>query len=237
VSEKSELVCPVDEACPTAGLGAAVETCRLARSLEIGKIVAPRSAVVVPGGSENYLPEMGLPEMVALRDGDVVDIRAVSLGDGELLRRMFSRLSRGSIYRRFHIPYPSVPQWAVALFMGVHGPQGEYLVSVAGNEIVGHAMYTRSEDGRTADIGIVIEDEWQRRGIGKLLLSRLAAAAIRQHIETFTGVVLGENRPMMSLISAVFTEVRSTIRGGQYEIYAPLVGFHTPRDPYPRLLH
>ena len=228
--EKSELVRPVDEACPTAGLGAAAETCRLARLLEIGKIAAPRSAVVVPGGPENYLPEMGLPEMVALRDGDVVDIRALSLGDEELLRRMFSRLSRESIYRRFHMPYASVPGWAVALFMGVHEPEGEYVVAAAGNKIVGHAMYTRVEDGRTADIGIVIEDEWQRRGIGKLLLSRLAAAAMRQRIEAFTGVVLGENRPMMSLISAVFTEVRSTIRGGQYEIYAPLVGFDAPQD-------
>jgi GNAT superfamily N-acetyltransferase len=161
-------------------------------------------------------------EAVELREGYVVGIRAVSLRDGELLRRMFSRLSRESIYQRFHIPYPSVPEWAVALFMGVHESQGKYLVAVAGNEMVGHAMYTRSEDGRPADIGIIVEDEWQHRGIGKLLLSKLAAAARRRCIETFTGVVLAENRPMMRLVTAVFTGVRSTGWGGQYEIYAPL---------------
>jgi len=49
-------------------------------------------------------------------------------------------------------------------------------------------MYTRSEDGRSADIGIIVEDEWQRRGIGKLLLSKLTAAARRQRMEAFTGV-------------------------------------------------
>jgi GNAT superfamily N-acetyltransferase len=232
VSENAELTRPVDEAGPTAGPGATVEAGRLDRSLEMGKSVAPRSAAAVPGGSEN-----GLPEVVALRDGYIVGIRAVSLGDGKLLRRMFSRLSRESIYWRFHMPYPSVPEWAVALFTSVDEAQGKYLVVVAGNEIVGHAMYARSEDGRSADIGILVEDEWQRRGIGKLLLSRLAAAARRPRIEAFTGVVLGENRPMMRLLAAVFTGIRSTLRGGQYEIYAPLSGFDTAQDPYLRLLH
>ena len=232
MSENAELTRPVDEAGSTAGSGATVEAGRLDRSLEMGKSVAPRSAAAIPGGSEN-----GLPEVVALRDGYIVGIRAVSLGDGKLLRRMFSRLSRESIYWRFHMPYPSVPEWAVALFTSVDEAQGKYLVAVAGNEIVGYAMYARSEDGRSADIGILVEDEWQRRGIGKLLLSRLAAAARRRRIEAFTGVVLGENRPMMRLLAAVFTGIRSTLRGGQYEIYAPLSGFDTAQDPYLRLLH
>lgn len=198
-----------------------METSRLTHLLEMEKSVASRSAAVVPGGSED-----GLPKVIALREGYVVGIRAVSLEDGELLRRMFSRLSIESIYRRFHMPYPSVPEWAVALFMGEHESQGKYLVAAAENEIVGHAMYTTSsEDGRSADIGIIVEDEWQRRGIGKLLLLKLAVAARRRRIEAFTGVVLAENRAMMRLITAVFTGVRSTVRGGQYEIYAPLAGF------------
>lgn len=222
-----EVYPPGGRGLPNAGLGAMAVIGRLAHSLEMKKRGSPSSAVAVPGESGN-----GLPEVLSLRDGDVVDIRAATPGDEELLRRMFSRLSRESIYRRFHMPYPSVPQWAVALFMGLHGPEGEYVVAVAGNKIVGHAMYTRSEDGRTADIGVVVEDQWQRRGIGRLLLSRLVAAAKRRRIEAFTGVVLGENRPMMRLISAVFTGVRSTVRGGQYEIYAPLVGFDTPQDEH-----
>ncbi len=119
MSENAELTRPVDEAGPTAGPGATVETGRLLRSLEMGKRVAPRSAAAVLGGSDN-----GLPEVVALPDGYIVGIRAVSLGDGKLLRRMFSRLSRESIYWRFHMPYPSVPERAVALFTSVDEAQG-----------------------------------------------------------------------------------------------------------------
>jgi len=193
---------------------------------------APRSATAVPGESEN-----GLPEVVALREGYVVGIQAVSLEDRELFAGCFSDSPGRASTRDFTLPYPGFRDWRVALFIGSHEPQGKYLVAVVGNNIVGHAMYTRSEDGRSADIGIIVEDEWQRRGIGKLLLSKLAAAVRRQRIEAFTGVVLGENRATMRLVTAVFTEVRSTVRGGQYEIYAPLAGFDTPQDPYLRFPH
>jgi GNAT superfamily N-acetyltransferase len=220
VSENSELTHPVNEAYPTAGPGVTMETGRLDRSPEMEKSVAPRSPAAVPRRSEN-----SLPEVVASREGHAVVVRTVSLGDEELLRRMFTRLSRETIYRRFHMPFPSVPEWAVALFMGVHEPEGKYIVAAARNKIVGHAMYASLEDHRTADIGIIVEDEWQRRGVGKLLLSKLAAAARRQRIEAFTAVVLGQNRPMMSLLTTVFTGVRFIVSGGQYEIYAPLVGF------------
>ncbi len=128
MSVNAELTHPVDKAGPTAGPGATVETGKLNRSLEMGKSGAPHSAATVPGGSEN-----GLLKVAASPDGYVVGIRAVLLGDGKLLRQMFSRLSKESIYRRFHLPYPSVPEWAVALFTGVDETQGKYLVAVAGN--------------------------------------------------------------------------------------------------------
>jgi len=39
-----------------------------------------------------------------------VCIRAVSSGDEEGLRGMLSRLSKKTIYQRFHMPYPRVPE-------------------------------------------------------------------------------------------------------------------------------
>jgi GNAT superfamily N-acetyltransferase len=168
----------------------------------------------------------------AVTPGGALTIRDISSGDADRLRRMFSRLSPETIYRRFHSPFPRVPEWALALLAGVDHDK-ESLVAVVGEEIVGHAMYVRSEN--EAEIGIVVEDAWQRKGIGKLLLIRLALAARRRRIEAFTGVVLGQNRPMMLLLAAVFTGVKSTIRGGQYEIYAPLPGLETVRDPAPSI--
>jgi len=148
-------------------------------------------------------------------------IRAVSAGDKEALRRMFCRLSARSIYRRFHTPYPSVPGWMLDLMIDVDHSDRESLVAVAGGEIVGHAMYVR-ENGGEAEVAVVVEDRWQSKGVGKLLLSDLAREANRRGLGTFTGLALGENRRVLDLISAVFAEVGYTIRDGLYDIRMPL---------------
>ena len=157
---------------------------------------------------------------------EALTIRAISSGDSERLRRMFSRLSPETIYRRFHCPFPSVPEWALTLLADVDHSK-ESLVALVGEEIVGHAMYVRSENGNEAEIGIFVEDAWQRKGIGKLLLLRLATTARSRDIGTFTGVVLGENHPMMLLLAALFRGVRSSVRSGCYEIRAPLPAIET----------
>ncbi len=148
-------------------------------------------------------------------------VRAISPGDEGRLRGMFSRLSSGTIYRRFHAPYPRVPEWVLALFVEA-SRGGESLVALAGGEIVGHGMYVRSGDGRAAEIAVLVEDSWQSRGIGKLLLHELAGGARIRGIETFTGEVLGENRRMIGLFEAAFAEVEYTIRDGSYHVRVPL---------------
>ena len=132
---------------------------------------------------------------LVLSDGPAVCVRSVSSGDVERLRRMFSRSSPGTIYRRFHSPYPRVPGWALERLgnLGnVDHRDAEFLVATVGDEVVGHAMYVRAGDGREAEAAIVVEDGWQSRGIGKLLLSRLAAEARWRGIEVFVCVTLAE---------------------------------------------
>ena len=51
---------------------------------------------------------------------------------------------------------------------------GGSLVAVAGGEIVGHAMYARENGDDEAEVAVVVEDRWQSRGVGKLLLAGLA---------------------------------------------------------------
>lgn len=141
--------------------------------------------------------------------------------DKETLRAMFSRLSEKSICHRFHMPYPSVPEWVAAHLSKADRPGEGSLVAVVGNEIVGHAMYVR-EGRNEAEFAVVVEDGWQSRGVGKLFLFRLAAHARSRGIETFTATVLGENRRMMGLLEATFADVRRVAGGGAYEVRVPL---------------
>ncbi len=134
---------------------------------------------------------------------------------------MFSRVSPETIYLRFHIPYPDLPERALALMLDVDHPDKESLVAVAEEEIVGHAMYVRVGDGGEAEVAIIVEDGWQSKGVGKSLLFELAKRAKLRGIATFTAEVLGENRRMLGL-AAMFAGTGYTIRGGLYHVRMPL---------------
>jgi GNAT superfamily N-acetyltransferase len=154
-------------------------------------------------------------------DETQVYFRIATGHDREKLRGMFSRSSPETIYRRFHMPYPEVPEWMVAMMVGADHHEKESLVAVAEEKIVGHAMYVRLENDGEAEMAIVVEDGWQSKGIGKSLLSMLAERAKRRDIEAFTAEVLKTNRRMLGL-AATFPGTRRTMGDGTYHVRMPL---------------
>jgi hypothetical protein len=58
--------------------------------------------------------------------------------------------------------------------------------------------------------------------VGKLLLRRLAEEAKRRSIETFSGLVLVENRRMLGLIESVFSGATYTIEDDAYHVVVAL---------------
>jgi GNAT superfamily N-acetyltransferase len=170
--------------------------------------------------------EVEVRKGIASSDDPEVLIRPVSPGDQDELREMLSRLSRETIHKRFHLPMPYVPEWMLAYLTNVDHYDKESLVALVGEEIVGHSMYARQE-AREAEMAIVVEDRWQSRGIGRLLLGRLAEEAGRRGIETFSGAVLGENRDALRFFSSVLVKVKFEIKDGMYNLHLPL----TDPDP------
>ena len=167
--------------------------------------------------------ELEVRKGIASSDDPEVRIRPVSSGVEEGLREMLSRLSRETIHKRFHLPMPHVPEWMLAYLTDVDHYDKEAVVAQVGDEIVGHAMYARQE-AREAEMAIVVEDRWQSRGIGRLLLSRLAEEAGRRRIESFTGTVLGENRDALRFFSSVLSKTKYEIKNGVYHLHLPLSG-------------
>ncbi len=69
-----------------------------------------------------------------------------------------------------------------------------------GTTIVGVARYVRLEhDPASAEVAIAITDDWQRVGVGPLLLNRLIAHARSAGVDSLVAVRLGENRAAASL--------------------------------------
>jgi GNAT superfamily N-acetyltransferase len=189
----------------------------------IGMMVTTKGPILVPFSTF----ELEVRKGIASSDDPEVVIRPVSPGNHDGLREMLSRLSRETIHKRFHLPMPQVPDWMLAYLTDVDHYDKESLVALVGDEIVGHTMYARQE-AHEAEMAIVVEDRWQSRGIGRLLLSRLADEAGQRGIEFFTGTVLGENRDALRFFSSVLSKVKFEIKNGMYNLRLPLT------DPDPR---
>jgi acetyltransferase len=66
---------------------------------------------------------------------------------------------------------------------------------------VGVARYVMT-DPSTANVAIVVADEWQRKGIGKRLFEMLIDAARARGITRLEGEVLAENHAASALVKA-----------------------------------
>ena len=159
------------------------------------------------------------PQNLAPPDGGAVRVRPVAAGDPDRLRRMLSRLSPETVYMRLHTP--RVPEWAPGYLGDADNRGGYSLVAVVGEEILGHAMYARPERGE-AEVAVLVEDGWQARGIGRLLLQEIAEEARRRGVEVFTCTALGENRRVHGLANAVFAEIAHEVKDGMRSVRAPL---------------
>lgn len=148
-------------------------------------------------------------------------LRPLSPGDGDRLRRFGQRLSPESRYRRFLSPIACSPE-LVARLLDVDHRDREAIVLLEDDEIVAVARYARQAGAESADIAIVVADDWQRRGLGALLLRRLARLARLRGVRSFSGAIAGENRPAQVLVAALAPGVRAWSASGLVEFEIPL---------------
>ncbi|MEY2476866.1 MAG: hypothetical protein QOG87_2181 [Actinomycetota bacterium] len=142
-----------------------------------------------------------------------VSVRPIEARDATGLEAFHSRLSPESIYRRFFSVHPALTPREVARFTTVDHHDREALVAVAGDAIVGVARYDRSSGGG-AEVAVVVEDAWQRRGVATLLLGALAVRARAGGIDTFVADTLLENQRMRDVFSHMGWATKASSRQG-----------------------
>ena len=82
-----------------------------------------------------------------------------------------------------------------ALGATVRGPDGTV-------EPVGIARFARLADAPTvAEVAILVIDAFQGQGVGRVLLKRLASAAVARGISRFRGIVQPDNKPIIGLLT------------------------------------
>ena len=160
-------------------------------------------------------------DLVELDDGSAVAIRPIEPADAYPLLRMFDRLSPESIYHRFFSPMPRPRRAALLHLAGLDHELHESLVSTKGTEIVAVARYDARPRETDAEVAVIVDDEWQDRGLGTRLLHRLARVGARRGLVAFRATVLGENRRALPFLRRLSPEAEVLFRDGEYQVYAP----------------
>ena len=165
-----------------------------------------------------------------LSDGTAVRLRLLRADDRQKLLEGFEQLSEESRYRRFFTAMPSRPATVVDRLLDVDGWNhlaiGAEDGSVPPNVARGYgiARFIRlQESPDVAEAAVVVVDDFQRRGLGKLLLSRLAAAAGERGIARFRAEVLRTNQAMVALLHELDATPPATYDGSVavYELAIP----------------
>lgn len=156
------------------------------------------------------------PETVALRDGAVVEIRAVAPSDRPLFERGFRYLGERSRRRRFMGFKKSLTDDELDFLTHVDHHAHEALAALnphTGDGLGVTRFVSLPDEPGIAEVAIVVVDEWQGRGLGTLLLERLAGRAREEGLHAFRASLYTENRPMLSLFERL-GEVRVDDREG-----------------------
>ena len=84
--------------------------------------------------------------------------------------------------------------------------------------VIGLGQYFTDPSTQTAELALLVRDDYQNRGVGTELLARLIYLARRRGIVGFTAEVLVENWPMLHLIERAGLDVKKTLIAGVWEL-------------------
>lgn len=135
---------------------------------------------------------------------------------------VFAGLSPRSRYLRFHAPVPRLPESVRARLVDIDGTRHAAVVAeIRDGDVIGMAQLFGPGHG-TADVAVAVVDAWQRRGIGKRLLTAVGALAEQIGYTQLRGSILPENVAMQRLARSVLPWIRPWFDGETVQFTAPI---------------
>ena len=145
-------------------------------------------------------------EPFTLKDGTQIVIRPIQPDDADDLQATFQRLSMESIYLRFLSFKKELPDEEARYLASVDYTSRMAFVAICNEDdqdiVAGVSRYAMLDTGHPeiAESAVVVADEYQGRGLGKLLLWRLVNYARAKGIHFLRGnLQIGNNR-MLDLV-------------------------------------
>jgi RimJ/RimL family protein N-acetyltransferase len=126
-------------------------------------------------------------------------LRTARDSDADRIREFVCGLSPRSQHFRFFATVAPPSTGLMRALSGATGSADILLVTDGQGAVIGHGM--AADQGWSTDIGVVVADRWQQRGIGTLLLSALVDRAAGRGIRTLVLDVLPANERMLGIIA------------------------------------
>jgi len=177
--------------------------------------------------SPNHLVISPYPEQYESEEltsgGLSIFVRPIKPEDAPLLVDLFNTLSRTSIYYRFFGALKALPHSMLVRFTQVDYDRAIDLVAmeqhgVGEERMLGAARVITDPDGKRAEFAVLVGDPWQGKGVGARLLEKSLRIAKERGVETVWGVVLRENRGMLSLARNLGFSISWSKEPGEMEL-------------------
>src|SRR5262249_11798249 len=149
-----------------------------------------------------------------------IRIRPVRRADLAELGGFFARLSVESRYLRFFSPV--TPAHDLLDLLAGRPAHVDAIVAVADGEIVGHAMAADRRGRQATDVGVVVADTWQRRGVGAELMRALVTRAQARGVASLAMDVLPGNRRVLAMVLAHWPDAAVGYSPDSLDIRIPL---------------
>ena len=89
---------------------------------------------------------------------------------------------------------------------------------VSGEQIVAIAQYFLEPNTQAVEVAFLVQDEWQRKGMGTFLLEYITQVAKQRGVKSFYAKVLPNNKPMLAVFHNSGYKVNTEFNGEVYNI-------------------
>ncbi|MEV5972804.1 GNAT family N-acetyltransferase [Streptomyces sp. NPDC051921] len=168
-------------------------------------------------------------DVLTLPEGNEITVRRADQRDLAAARAMHDRCSPRTLGLRYHGPVGDADRYLDHLLSPRFGRT--LAVQTASGRVValGHLLW----DGDETEVALLVEDDWQRRGIGSELLGRLVALAGEAGCDSVYAVTQSSNTGMVAAMRALNLPLDYQIEEGTLVITARLAGRPAPAPETP----
>jgi RimJ/RimL family protein N-acetyltransferase len=159
---------------------------------------------------------------IGMAEAGYVGLARLEQTDGRQLRRFFFRLSPETLYRRFHSPIVRPEQTRPERLLDIDHHDREAVVAVLDDEIVGVARYARRPGAETAEVAVVVADDWQRQGLATRMCGVLGELASTAGVRQFNLNMQADNPAVLRLVRRLYPDAMLSFSQGTCEAVVPV---------------